>query len=210
MLQHIHILSPLIVSPFKKSVKIIQRTSHNLASGQNYLRVFCSRFSPFSSLFWLFFRLRCEAMNPCWIRGCELTQKFGFIASKRHQTLDWNIPAKLFCSILNTHATFYSMAFSWPNFQTICDKQHFLKSLPWLLARALSIDSNPIPFCRFPLPFLAWSPHLVDQLRCLSWRVVRLRWNSTTQYFIAVNKGVDYPRVKFSSVSILVGLTPLK
>lgn len=56
--------------------------------------LFWNRFSPFSSLFWLF-HLMCEVMDSCFIHGYELTQKHGFTA--KTSSFDWNILTTLFC-----------------------------------------------------------------------------------------------------------------
>ena len=65
---------------------------HNdLASRWNSLRLLWSRFFPFSTLFWLFFRLRWEVLDSCFIHGYESTQKLGFIVATHRQTLEWNI-----------------------------------------------------------------------------------------------------------------------
>ena len=53
-------------------------------------------------------------------------------------------------------------AFSCLNFQLICDLQHFLKCLPYMLTYASSIDDHLIPFCGFSSLFPGWSPHLID------------------------------------------------
>ena len=62
----------------------------------NCLRPLWSLFSSFSPLFWLFLRLRCEVMNPCFIHGYKSTQKIGFTSVKHHWSLDSNILATLF------------------------------------------------------------------------------------------------------------------
>ena len=47
-------------------------------------------------------------------------------------------------------------------------------------------------------------------LRCLPCQLVRPRLKSTTQYFIVVNEGVDFPRVEPISAMILIGLRSFK
>ena len=64
-------------------------------------------------------------------------------------------PRRCFCSILRT-------CFSCSNFHSTFDAVHFVKCFPYLLVRALSVNSHSIPFCRSSSPFLTWSPHLVD------------------------------------------------
>ena len=69
----------------------------------------------------------------------------------------WNIAKPLiktfsrlcYCSLWANAAPILRKAFSITNFQSIYDKQHFLKCLPCLLARALLVDGHPIPFYRF-------------------------------------------------------------
>ena len=60
---------------------------------------------PFQSIVLTVFCLRCEVIGPCFIHGYESTQKIGFIAVKHHQTLDWNIPWRCFCSIVSKCGT---------------------------------------------------------------------------------------------------------
>jgi len=51
---------------------------------------FWSWFIRWSPLFWLFLRLGCEVMDPCFVYSNESTQKFIWITLKHLQTLFWN------------------------------------------------------------------------------------------------------------------------
>lgn len=68
----------------------------------------------------------------------------------------------VFVQLLVNAASILRKAFSYPNFRSICDVQHFLKCLTCLLALTLLVDGHPIPFCGFSSPFLASAPHLVS------------------------------------------------
>ena len=74
---------------------------YDFSSRWNCLRLLRSRFSPFGALFWLFLRLRCEVIDPCFIHGYESTQKPALLL--------WNIAKhsietssrRCFCSIVS-------------------------------------------------------------------------------------------------------------
>ena len=134
-------------------MKIIPKNwCFDLTSRWNCLHLLWSRFTPFASLFWLFLHIRFEIMNPCFIHGYESTQKTRLKHPQNAVFVPlWANAAPILCT-----------PFSCPNFQSICDVQHFLKCLSCLLARALLDDGHPIPFCGFSSPFLWWSPHLAD------------------------------------------------
>lgn len=71
-----------------------------------------------------------------------------------------------------------------------------------------SVDGHPIPLYGFSVPFLAWSPHLVDPCDV---RLGRLRAIvSTLQYCIIANEGTDSPKVESDSALILVALRLFK
>lgn len=97
------------------------------------LHLLWSWFSLFSPLFGLFFCLWCEVMNLCFIHGYETAQKFCFVALKLLWTLNWNIFTILFARVWANMAPILHTVFSCPNFQIICNIQHFLKCLLCLL-----------------------------------------------------------------------------
>ena len=67
---------------------------------------------PFNQLFWLFFRLKCKVMDPCFVRDYKFSQKFDLIAVKNLQTLDWNILTMLFLLLCEqTRHPFYAPLF---------------------------------------------------------------------------------------------------
>ena len=55
---------------------------HDLINTWNCLRLLWSRLSAFSSLFWSFFRLRCQVMDPRYTHGCVSTQKICFFCGE--------------------------------------------------------------------------------------------------------------------------------
>ena len=145
-------------------MKIIPSASKNfdLAKRWNRLRLISSRFSSLTSLFWLFFRLRCEVMDPCFIHGYDSIQKLAFIAAKHHQTLDPNIPTTLFLFHYEQTRTHIGQSFLMSKFSVHMPYTALFK-LPFIPASSCSFSprlSNTILLiCS---PFLAWSPHLVD------------------------------------------------
>ena len=79
---------------------------HDLASRWNCLRLLCNRFSPLSPFFWLFLRLRCEVIDPCFLT---------IVMNRRKKSalLLWNIAKhsietssrRCFCSIVSKRST---------------------------------------------------------------------------------------------------------
>ena len=109
---------------------------HYLDNRWNYLHRLWSRFTSFKPLLGLFFHLRYEVMDLCFVRGYESMQKIVFIGVKHSiETASVFVP-------LWTHATpILRTAFSCPNFQLICDVQHFLKCshIWWLVHFQLTV-----------------------------------------------------------------------
>ena len=151
-------------------MKIIPRAfqktwCHDLDSRWNCLRLLWSRFCPSSLFFWLFLRLRCQVMDPCFVHGYKSTQKNRLYGCKTSPNTWLKHPYDtVFIPLWSNAAPILRTAFSCPNFHSICDVQQFLKCLLYLIARALLVNGHPIPFCGFSLPFLSWSPHLVEHI----------------------------------------------
>ena len=182
-----------------------------LARRRNCLRLIWSLFSPFSPLFWLFLRLMCEVIDPCFIHGYESTENIGFITVKHRQTLDWNIPTTLFlfhCE-LTRHPSCAQLSHVYKFSVNMRCTALFVMPTMSASWRTFSLRSyNTILWIFFTISVVVTS--FGRSLRCSSWQLVLPRLNSSTQYFIIVNEEADSSRVEFSSTLLLVELRPSK
>ena len=120
----------------------------------------------------------------------------------------WIILFINFCSSVSKHGTHLAHSFLMSKF-SVDIRRTALFEMPTMSATSHSFSprsSNTILWIFFTIPVVATS--FGWPLRCSFWQLVRTRPSSATQYFIAVNKGTDSPRVNSSSVLISVGLRP--
>ena len=138
----------------------------------NCLCLLWCRFFPFSTLFWLFLRLRCEMMGPCFIHDYNLTQKVGFIATVKHrQKLDWNILMML--CLFHCEQTRYTYSFLMSKFSVNMRCTAFFE-ISTMSASLRTFKSTAIQY-----HFV----HFLHRFCC-----GRLTWSTTVMFFLAARK----------------------
>ena len=75
----------------------------------------------------------------------------------------WTVlfPIKKQC-IINTRNSDFSIVKSYQFFNSDALYMSSYELIEWCVALAILVDGHLTPFCAFSLPFLSWSPHLVD------------------------------------------------
>ena len=180
----------------------ISKSCDNHLSDRLYgLRLLRSWFTRWSPLFWLFLRLGCEIMDPCFVHSNESMQKFIWIMLKHLQTLK-SSHNRAYSPQWANAAPILPIAFSYP---IVRAKLKLLCHVICLWLQQLAYFHSSVKIVDFIDDF--WrSLNWTSRMRCIT--CGRPRLNSFIQLYTVANAGADVLWTLSNSALISFSIKP--